>query len=218
MQRKDMFVIISACSSHQDVRHMSVVKRFLMYRLIAQVAIPVFTHLFPVELSSFEVVGVTHLEHVLQVAVKMHVHLHTVYVLNCQVVAVSRWVHYRASYLLPYQTLSGSNMGLLISPIDAIRINLGISSFETTIFLSHSIIVSQCLQVRFSATLVRYGDTASTAMACSWDTQAWELAAGFLLGCLVEVLHLRLALGRLSTCALEVLLARWMGEDGLWDL
>ena len=121
----------------------------------------------------------------LQVAVEMHVHFHAVYVLNCQVITVSGWVHNRTSNLLPYQALSGSNVRLLVSSIDTIRINLRVATFETTILLSHPIIVSKCLQVCFSSALVWYGSAAATAMACSCHTKSRELAACFLLGCLV---------------------------------
>ena len=151
----------------------------------------------------------------LQIAVEMHVHFHAIYVLDCQVIAVSRRVHNRASDLLPYQALSSSDVWLLIISIDAIWINLRVATFETTIFLSHPIIVSKCLQVCFSSTLAWNGGATPASVTWSCHTEPRKLAAGFLLGRLVKVLHLRLPLGCLPTSAFEILLARWVSENVL---
>lgn len=130
-------------------------------------AVPIFPHLFAIELGVFEIVGITHLEHVLEVAVEMHVHFHAVYVLNGQIIAVSGWVHDSASNLLPYQALSSSHVRLLVIAIYAIWINLGVATFETTIFLSHPVIVSKGLQVCFGSALAWYGGSAPATVTCS---------------------------------------------------
>lgn len=189
-----------------------------MYRLIAQVAISILAHLFAVKLSVFHIVWVTHLEHVLQVAVEMHVHLHAVYVLNCKIIAVGWRVDNRASYLLSYETLGGSDVGLLISSVDAVGVYLRIATFESSIFLCHPIIVSKCLQVCFSSTLVWNSSATSASVACSCHAQPRKLAACFLLRRLVKVLHLHLPLSRLTTRSFEILLARWMSENILLNL
>ena len=135
-----------------------------MNRLIAQVAVPVFAHLLTVELRAFEIVRVAHLEHVLEVAVEVHVHLHAVYVLDRQIITVSWWIHNCAPNLLPYEALGSGDMWLLVIAIYTIWINLSVATFEATIFLSHPVVVSEGLQVCLSSTLAWYSSSTSATM------------------------------------------------------
>lgn len=165
-----MLIVIGSSRAHYYIWYMSILKRFLLNRLITQMAKTISAHFFTIKLIVIQFIGVSHLQHVLKVAIEMHIHFHPIYVLHSQIISICRRVDNSCTNLLPYKTLSCPNLSLLISSVDTIRVYLRVAAFESCVFLCYSIIVSQGLHICFGPTLTRNSCPTSTTMTSSYCT------------------------------------------------